>query len=721
MNQPGMCDRTKFALFMDIKRLVRDRRSQSSPILLFIILVAVMIGLFPNNETTPVMAAQSTGDSLPSRTPTRQPTATATRLPTQQPTPESKVWIGRLVRNTLGYTKGDGSIFRVSVEGILGVPIELRSDDELITGVSGGKPEYGPFTAEFAPVTAGNWRVSVPALGISLSVQADNYNLAVIEFSQVPAAEATRLNLPSPTATPLAGQIWTGQLAAETWGIGASFSRLLVQVEGLSGHPVRLSTPAGEINTANTGQKPRELGVDVVEFTGLTPAKYIIEPLGLNVQFEVELKSNIESRVEFHPLPATATATSTPLPLPTWTPAPATATTTPAPPTLTPTATETPIRTQTPTPTETATPLPSPTAVTQWLGTIEERNDTGTEPAAIQVKVLGIEGLPIRLRAAGSDGAEKRCITGQGDQGQDTCLLQNLLPSQYIVAPEGLGASLPIAIFDHERVTITFDLEVLPAGIVGWEARVHKNTNEAIATSRAEGTIRVRMAGRAGQVVALRSARGTERFCEVVPNPVLGSLVCEFGQLPAGVYRVEAINTGSGQQLFVDGQGLVEIEFSPTATFATQALAQAPAIVGQGAEPRRLGPPPTATQIMIAAAPKPMVMPTTTAMPSPTPAFAWQGQIVETVENVAGAIGVRAAGLEDHPVILRSGSWQSPVQMTGTKPELGQYATEFGGLAQGEYIVELVDLAQLKVNLGPDQFLLVEFRYDFVYPVNSDR
>ena len=84
------------------------------------------------------------------------------------------------------------------------------------------------------------------------------------------------------------------------------------------------------------------------------------------------------------------------------------------------------------------------------------------------------------------------------------------------------------------------------------------------------------------------------------------------------------------------------------------------------------------------------------------------------VEQAAGAIGVRAAGLKDHPVILRSGGWQSPVQLTGTKPELGEYATEFGGLAQGEYIVELVDLAKLKVALGPDQFLLVEFRYDFV-------
>jgi hypothetical protein len=121
---------------MDIKRLVRDRRSQPSPILLLIILIAVTIGLFPDNGPIPVMAAQSTGDSLPTRTPTRQSTATATRLPTQQPTLEAKIWVGRLSSNTLGYTQGNGSIFRVSVEGILGVPIELRSDGELITGMS---------------------------------------------------------------------------------------------------------------------------------------------------------------------------------------------------------------------------------------------------------------------------------------------------------------------------------------------------------------------------------------------------------------------------------------------------------------------------------------------------------------------------------------------------------------------------------------------------------
>ena len=77
---------------------------------------------------------------------------------------------------------------------------------------------------------------------------------------------------------------------------------------------------------------------------------------------------------------------------------------------------------------------------------------------------------------------------------------------------------------------------------------------------------------------------------------------------------------------------------------------------------------------------------------------------------------MRAAGLKDHPVIVRSGDWQSPSQLTGSKVELGEYAAEFGGLAPGEYVIELVDLAELKVNLQPGEFMLVEFRYDFVNP-----
>jgi len=222
-----------------------------------------------------------------------------------------------------------------------------------------------------------------------------------------------------------------------------------------------------------------------------------------------------------------------------------------------------------------------------------------------------------------------------------------------------------------------------------------------------------RLAGQAGQVVALRSARGTARFCEVQSNPALGSLACEFGNLAAGVYLVEAINTGAGLRLFVDGQGTAEVEFAPGTPEAAPGLP----VVGWGAQPNRpaeaAAPAPAATE---AGPPSPTTTPTPTLTPPPPPVFAWQGYVVQTTEGVAGAIGVRVLGQKDQAVMLRSGSWQSQPQLTGTKPELGDYATEFGGLAQGEYTVELVGLGELRVRLGPNQFMLVEFRYEPVAP-----
>jgi len=680
-------------------------------------LVMGLLALFNFEPAMPAFAAQSTRDTLPTRTSTPRPTATPIPQPTLSPTPVPKVWVGRLVSNTLGYTTGEGSIFRVKVEGMVGTKIELRSGNVFITAESGTKPEYGPYTAEFAPVTAGDWNVSVPALGVSIQVVADNYNLAVIEFVQVPGPEATQIVLPTPTATPIGGQIWTGRLVSQVQWSGSPFARLLIQVVGRSNQAVRLSTLSQVINTADTGQKPDELGPDTVEFAGLTPGKYIIEPLGLNTRFDVELKPNTETRVEFQPQAPPPTPTVTPIPLP------PTTTPTPAPPTATfiPTATivptETPLPTATATPIPTATALPSPTPVTRWLGVIASRTPTGDDGSSIAVKVVGIEGLPVQLRASGGTGVERRCTTGQAGAEPDGCLFENLKPGQYFVSPEGLGRSLPVTVMEHERVAVDFDLEVLPPGMTGWQARLSQNDNGIQASLQSEGIIRVRIAGRTGQVAALRSARGTERYCEVVANPLLGGLVCEFGQLTPGVYLVEALHTGAGLRLFVDGRSAAEVEFSPSATYATLALAQQPPVVGQGAQPRRT---PTATTAATATQPAVVIRPSPTATvtprptSTPTPALAWQGRIVQTQEGVVGTIAVRAAGLKDHPVVIRSGPWQSQPQLTGDKPEWGEYATEFGALATGEYIIELVDLAEMTVNLGPGQFMLVEFRYDFV-------
>lgn len=685
---------------------------------IFLFLLIGLLALLNSEAVVPASAAQSTRDSLPTRTSTPQPATTSIPRPIITPTPAPKVWVGRLVSNTLGYTTGEGSIFRVKVEGMVGTKIELRSGNVFITAESGTKPEYGPYTAEFAPVTAGDWNVSVPALGVSTQVVADNYNLAVIEFVQIPIPEATQIVLPTPTATPIGGHVWNGRLVSQVQWSGSPFARLLIQVVGRSNQAVRLSTLSQVINTADTGQKPDELGPDTVEFAGLSPGKYIIEPLGLNARFDVELKPNTETRVEFQPQALPPTPTNTPIPLPptmTATPAPPTATSIP---TATPVPTETPLPTATVTPILTETPLPSPTPVTRWLGVIAGRTPMDSTTATIVVKVAGIEGLPVQLQAFDTIGGERRCTTGQAGAEPDGCLFENLKPGQYFVSPEGLGRSLPVTVLENERVAVAFDLEVLPPGMTGWEGRLSQNDNAIQASLQSEGIIRVRIAGRTGQMAALRSARGTERYCEVVANPILGGLVCEFGQLSPGVYLVEALHTGAGLRLFVDGRSTAEVQFSPSATYATLALAQQPPVVGQGAQPRRT---PTATAAATATQPAVTVVrpnPTATVtrrpMSTPTPAFAWQGRIVQTQDGVVGTIAVRAAGLKDHPVVIRSGPWQSQPQLTGDKPEWGEYATEFGALATGEYIIELVDLAEMTVNLGPGQFMLVEFRYDFV-------
>jgi hypothetical protein len=623
------------------------------------------------------------------------------------------MWTGKLVSNFPGFTQGEGSIFRVSVDGIVDTPIELRSGPELIVANSGSKPEYGPFAVEFAPVTAGTWTVTVPALNVSLNVVADNYNLAIIEFFQMPVSEATPEAIPTPTATALGGGSWEGKFISESPGSGVPFSRLLVRVVGRENQPVRLSTIAQEINTANTGQKPDELGPNTVEFTGLTPGSYIVEPLGLNVSLPVELKPNVETRLEF--LPAPPLPSSTPQPIVTNTPQRPRPTPTSTP-TVAPTPTETATLLPTPFPTQTATSLPTSTPVTRWVGAVNSRTDDSPDRGTIIVRIAGIEGLPVRLQTPRrSTFIERRCVTGQGELGQDRCAFQGLTADQYVVSPEGLDLSLPVTLFDQETVQVGFDLEILPAGISGWQAQLHGNTNGAEAVLRTGSTIRVRIVGREGQVVALRPARmpGASQFCEVAYNPVLGGLYCEFGQLGPGVYLVEAMTTGASLRVFADGAGRADLEFSPSATDVTLASSQSPPLVGQGARPRL----PTAT---VTAAPTrmPLVLmparPTATTTPSPTPAFAWQGRIVESAYIGSGSIGVRAAGLEDHPVILSSGDWHSRPQLTGSKQELGDFATEFGGLAQGEYVIELVDLAKLKVNLLSGEFMLVEFRYDFV-------
>ncbi|MCB9077657.1 MAG: hypothetical protein H6631_08705 [Anaerolineaceae bacterium] len=654
-----------------------------------------------------VLAAQSTGDSLPTRTPTLiSPSATAPAVATQAPA----IWIGRLVDRTFGFTNGGGSIFRVSVQGVVDTPIELRSDDQFIVANSGTKPEIGPYAAEFAPVTEGTWTVTVPSLDVSLTVSVDNYSLVTIEFVEVAEAEATQAAVTPATPTPPGNRAWEGEITSEVIGAGGPFARLLIKVLEREAQPVQLSTLSQVINTANTGQKADELGPNTVEFAGLTPGKYIVEPLGLNISLEVELKPDIVTYVEFRPQAAPATPTPTATVEATLTPIGAIATTAPPLP-------ATPTSPPPPTPTV---PKPSPVPISRWLGVIDERAEAGLEPSSIMVKVDNLDQVPVRLRSA-PDGSlvDRRCTTGQGGGlGDDACAFTEVEPGRYVVEPEGFALSLPVVVYEHETVRVRFFDQELAPGIVGWQAEITKNSNGFAADPQADAKIRMRADdGPAGLVIALNSVQGPSRYCELAPAPDLGSLVCEFGRLRAGVYRVVAETTGASQRLFVDGHGLAEISLAPNATLDTVAQTLAAPVVGYGAQPRPAAPLPTTapvTQVVAqlpTAVPFPTIPLTPTVVMTPTPAFAWQARVVETGFSGAGAIGVRVVDVKNQPVLLKSGDWQSQPQLTGAKPELGNYAVEFGGLAQGEYTIELVDLTEYRVELQPGQFVLVEFDY----------
>ena len=51
-----------------------------------------------------------------------------------------------------------GSVLRVSVEGKVGLPVVVRSRGDFeAVGFTGTKPEYGPYVAEFAPLSQGTY------------------------------------------------------------------------------------------------------------------------------------------------------------------------------------------------------------------------------------------------------------------------------------------------------------------------------------------------------------------------------------------------------------------------------------------------------------------------------------------------------------------------------------------------------------------------------------
>jgi len=498
-------------------------------------------------------------------------------------------WRGQVVSNTPYATSGGGSIVRVRVLERVDEPITLTFQNTVLSGLSGTKPEYGPYAAEFAPVPPGRWTLRLPNLGASIDIDTDGYNLVLVDFLPATSVEVTTAPQPTPSHTRI-------------------------------------------------------------------------------------------------PLAPTATPTFS----------------------------------------------PTPTPALQWLGAVlrQDRPHRGGTFAAVAVRVAGLPDVPVTLT---SGETTLTCLTGsKPEYGEYACEFGGLSPGTYTVGVSGLKPVVPLMIVQGDFALVEFRQEPVPSGPVMWQGRVVRNSSQPWPGNGVSSAIAVRVEGRRGQVVSLRVGDGWEAFCNTGTKPDYGEVACEFGGLWPGVYTVSPVDIPAEVRLYMDGVGFAEVAFE--ALLATATPTPIPTrLMGAGARPART---PTATSTPAASPtvratstptrlsratnptptrPSPVSTPTPTSIvpPTPTPARGWVGQVVQDDPGVGiGTIVVRVLGVNDQPVVLHSGPW-SVRGLTGSKPEYGQYAVEFGGLNQGDFSVELEGLgAILPVHLQPGGFLLVEFRFD---------
>ncbi len=568
------------------------------------------------------------------------------------PTPQL-VWEGRIVSDIPNVTPPSGSILRVSVEGLVGVPITVSAYDWSTTALSGSKTEYGPYMAEFAPLQPGLYTVSVESLGASLEIAADGTNLIVVEFTQVyrvlptptptpspspsptpqptwtptPLVTATPTAIPSPTPQP--ASIWVGSIVHQVSGAGRGVSRaaIAVRVVGKWWLPVEIRA-GGWSATALTGTKP-EYGDTACEFGALPAGTYSITPQGLGASVTVTVDEGGFALVEFvqRSLPPTPTAA----------------------PTVTPTPTLPP-----PTPAPSESVADGSSAPVAWI-------PLPGLPALIPghvnppVRRIPLPGLPISLRT----------YTGSPARRVPLPSLPHSIPGRVrLSAP---SPSPPPSPPTASAVVSTPVPMPTATPTPRWIAQVLRNTGGDVLGWRAS-VIAVQVVGLKNLPVELRS--GTFSATAFTGSkPEYGEFACEFGGLSAGTYRVIPQGLGVGQTITVDGGGFALIEFA-----------------------YRLPPTPT---------------------PMP-PKVTWVGRVVSNssgqgANGISSVVVVRVLGAEGLPVEISSGGW-SAVARTGTKPEYGPFACEFGGLWPGTYTVRPQGLeASVEVTMDGRGLAIVEF------------
>jgi hypothetical protein len=459
-----------------------------------------------------------------------------------------------------------------------------------------------------------------------------------------------------------AASCWKAEITQQWTNLDLAGSVLRVSVQGKSGLPIVVRSEGGFETINFAGTKP-EYGPYVAEFAPLSRGTYVIEPQGLGTIFKVWLDGKNYTRVDFTPV--LCAPTSTPTSRPTTTPRPR----------------ET--ATRQPGPTVPAVPAPTqpPSPATLWRGRVAQHLEglEGRYFATIAVRVIGQPaGQQVEIR---SGGWSAMCTTGtKPEHGPDACEFGALVAGTYRLVPKDLGTHLDVTVGFQDFVLVEF-YYVGPPPKTRWVGSVVENSSGPQATEHANSAITVVVSGRPWHEVEIRS-NGWTTTCTTGTKPDYGPDACEFGGLRAGTYTVMPKDLGTSVGVTVDGWGWAQVRFDEVPVHPPQ--------------PSSASPQPTARPTQISAsAPTAATGPTTAPQPGPTEASSgWQGWVISNTSGEGEGTGiwsviiVRVLNYAGVPVQISAGGGWSATCVTGTKPEYGPDACEFGGLWPGIYYLQ---------------------------------
>jgi hypothetical protein len=461
---------------------------------------------------------------------------------------------------------------------------------------------------------------------------------------------------------------WKAEITEQWTNLELAGSVLRVSVEGRGGLPVILRSLGGFETISVTGTKP-EYGPSVAEFAPLSRGTYFIEPQGLGIVFEVWLDGQGYTRVDFTPTACAEPAAPEAQP----------ATATSAPP---PAATSQPAPTATPVPPAAPPPAAQPQPAASWQGRIAQHlpnPDGSVHWATIAVRVIGRPaGQPVEIYADPWSAVEK---TGtKPEHGPDACEFGALNAGTYRLVATDLGASLDVAVERGDFVLVEFYQSGGAAVSSYWVGSVVENTSGSEPTEHANSAIAIIVSGKLWYDVEIQTD-GWSSTAQTGYKPEYGPDACEFGGLRAATYTIIPKDLGVSAQVTVDGWGWAMVRFDEVVAHAPQPTAP-PA--SEASQPEAE---PTATATTPPDQPSPEA-----SAPAAEPR--WQGWVASNTSGEQEGTGiwsvvvVRVLNWAGVPVTITGGGGWSATCTTGTKPEYGPDACEFGGLWPGTYYLQ---------------------------------